>query len=379
MLKNWTEESKQKDIDKLLELAKGEKNPIKRAYIMQVIDKTRRNFESEKMGDFVLKKTYNQLLIDLLEEFIGQQRYYALLYKFSELFEEYEMVIQTNVETLNSIDTNSYEKNLSDSEAFTLVHDFFMDTDDTFSKLFSKYINDKYTTIKFSKDEPLLNEYNCDGLDFFIDILHKNYILVRDKDGYYKSSILAHEIGHALSFLYEPKSHYTYQNTFLNELPSLFFELAFNNDVVGKLCSMSSAEHALSSLENRIGDTEYILLHELIIDEWKANEYKANNDFYRNIKYGHGLGKSAVLKAIHTSIIDDGEYIFSYMLALHLLNIYRQDKKEALKMLRCILKSYNEDSLITINTVLPNMNGIRSEIDLINTNFEKEVVKLLTK
>lgn len=379
MLVNWAQDSKEKDIKKLFELVKKEKDYKRKAYIMQVLDKTRRVFESENKSDFEHKKTKNQLIFELSDEYIGLQRYYLLLFKIDEMFENYEMVIQTNLETLDLIDMEKYCRVLSDEETFTLVHDFFMNTDEVFSGLFSKYINDKYCTIKFSKDEPLLNTYECDGLTYFVDILMKNYILIRDKEGFDKASILAHEVGHALSFLLEPKSHYTFQDKFLSELPSLFFQLAFNYEVVEKLSGIESAEHALRVLEQQISDSEYILLHNLIIEEWKNNNMKVNPDFYKKIRYNQGLSKSMVDTAIRFSITEEGEYIFSYFVSLFLLNIYRQDKKEALKILREILSMYQEDSLITINTFINNFSGVKSEIELINTNFSNEAEKILKK
>lgn len=379
MLVNWAQESKEKDIEALFKLVKQEKDFKRKAYIMQVLDKTRRNFENENISDYVRKRTKNQILLELLEEYVGLQRYYSVLFTINKIFEEFEMLTQTNLETLSNIDMKKYSRLLSNEEAFTLVHDFFMNTDDVFAGLFSKYINDKYCTIKFSKDEPLLDTYECDGLNYFVDILNKNYILIRDKEGYYKADILAHEVGHALSYLLEPKSLYTFQDKFLTELPSLFFELAFNYEIVSKLSGIESAEHALSVLENRIVDTEYILIHEFILDEWKKNNMKVNPEFYRNMKNNQGLCKDAVDTAIYYSITEEGEYIFSYIVSLYLLNIYKQDKKEALKILRNILSMYQEDSLIVINTFIPNYKGVKSEIELININFEKELEKILKK
>lgn len=379
MLVNWAQESKEKDILKLLELVKQEKDFKRKAYIMQVLDKTRRNLENENISDFEHKINRNQRLSEVLDEYTGLQRYYLLLFTINDIFEEFEMFTQTNLETLSNIDIKKYYRFLSNEETFTLVHDFFMNTDEVFSKLFSRYINEEYCTIKFSKDEPLLNTYECDGLNFFVDILKKNYILIRDNEGYYKAIILAHEVGHALSFLLEPKSLYTFQDKFLSELPSLFFQLAFNYEIVEKLSGIESAAHALGVLENQIGDTEYILIHNLILEEWKKNNMKVNPDFYRNIKHSQGLCKDAVDTSIYTSITEEGEYIFSYFVSLFLLNIYRQDKKEALRILREILSMYKEDSLLTINTFMTDCKGVKSEIELINTNFSNEEEKILRK
>ncbi len=374
---NWAEDSKRKDIADLIQLANKEKNPLRRAYILQVIDKTKRDLEAENMCDFVSTVSSNNKFLSLLEENISLGRYYSLLAAFSSIYEDYEMVTQLNIETINTFDLTEFDKKISDEEAFTLVHDFYLGTDDKFRKLFSKYINEKYTTIKFSKDERLLDEYDCDGLNFFIDILMKNYILVRDKGGYAKSILLAHEIGHALAFLFHPKSLYTFQDTFLNELPSLFFELAFTDEVIRKKSGIIGAEHLISVLENMTTDIDYMLLHDTILEEWKLNNYKVNNDLYRNIKAKNGLCKNVVLESIRTSITDEGGYVFSYIIALYLLKIYRQDKKEALKLLRIVLKMHQEDSLLVFNSVLPDLNEVRTELQYINDTATLEVQKVL--
>lgn len=374
---NWAEESKRKDIDKLLQIAHNETDPVKKAYILQVIDKTRRNLEAENISDIVTPRTTNSIFLDLLDENLNYQRYYGMISAFLTIFDDYEMPTQTNLDTISKIDLKKYERRLSDEEAFTLVHDFYLNTDEIFRTLFSKYINKKYTTIKFSKDEPLLENFDCDGLNFCVDILMKNYILIRDIDGYRKANLLSHEFGHALSFLYEPKALYTYQDTFLNEAASLFFEFAFNYEVIMKQSGIIGAEYSISTLENITADAELLLLHDPLLDIWKNNGNKANNEFYRKIKEEMGLTRRIVNGSIHTSINEEGVYVFSYILSIYLLKIYKQDKKEAFRLLREMLDNYKEDSFIVLNSIMPNIIEIKSEIEDINYTVAKEAQKIL--
>lgn len=93
---------------------------------------------------------------------------------------------------------------------------------------------------------------------------------------------------------------------------------------------------ALSSLGKFSGINIYskkLLQHKLIIECWQNNDYEVDKNFYGDLR-NNKINRNQFKESINTDIEDEGAYVVSYMVALELFSIYKQDKKSALQILK---------------------------------------------
>lgn len=377
MLKNWMNDDIRKDIDILRKMAEGEDDYFKKNYILQVLNKTEYMLKVEELNQYAPDKSKSQMMYDLNLDYTSYQRYYDLIKVFYNLSKTPELALEVIKESAQSLDLYSTEQSLSDEEAITLVHDFFMNTDKTFSKLFSDFFNDSYSGIKFAKDNSTLEIFDCDGMCTFIDILKRNYIVVKDTNNLYKSVVLSHECGHAVANLFAPETEYNRKDTFLSEVASIFFEVIFNYEIASKVNSFSSALYSAEKFDYMTEVTYSLIFHKKILEEWIKNGYKVDKRYYEILQKNYSCNRLELRDLLNYSIDDEGAYVIGYMIALELLNIYKQDKNEAFRILRLILKKYDKDSLITINSIFKGFYHVKEELEHINNNMNIEIEKVL--
>ena len=75
----------------------------------------------------------------------------------------------------------------------------------------------------------------------------------------------------------------------------------------------------------------------VVVNLWKDNNYAYNRELLKTLKEKTGLTQNVVKNILNTSITDNGTYIFSYAIAVKLFRIYKQDKKEAIRLLKKII------------------------------------------
>lgn len=374
---NWTLLDREKELDKLVSIANAESDPMKRSYYFQIIDSTRYIIENDK-ALLHNRRVYNlDTMHGVLENFYNYKRYFELIYIFSTISKKHEEDISLIAKTLDDLCIDSSGMYLSDEDAVSLVHDFYINTDSVFSKLFMKLYKDRYTSIKFEKKSEILNSQGISGVCYFTGIVNKNHIIVEDENGLNKLIDLAHECGHAVSNLYNPDVVYNSSDYFLTEVSSIFFELAFHYEIASKLNSFESAQILIEQLDSFINISYLLSLHEKIINVFKDNNYKLDKNFYGNLKRMYKLSKNMVLSSINTDIVNDGTYTIDYMVALSLFNIYKQDKKSAFELLRKIIDQSYNDSYQVLSALNINYNCVPGEINNIINNMNNEIKKVL--
>ena len=104
----------------------------------------------------------------------------------------------------------------------------------------------------------------------------------------------------------------------------------------------------------------------LILQFWKSNGYKADKKFFDEIKEFCGLNHKEIRELLEISLVNDGKYILSTIAALEFLHIYREDKKEALKLFKYFLKKgANKDRLAFLSKNIEFNENASIEADIV--------------
>jgi hydrogenase maturation factor len=113
------------------------------------------------------------------------------------------------------------------------------------------------------------------------------------------------------------------------------------------------------------------------MQEIKNNKIEITNEFYKKLKTKYKLTKNQANYYINQQISDFGQYVIGHMVALELYKIYKQDKKEALKILDKIIKNNTKDTLVNLseyfNIKESLNNNLTEEYKKINNQFVKKI------
>ena len=363
---NWTEQDIEKDLKKIKSKL-DKKNPREKNYYLKVINYVNCALKTKRLPSLNITLTRQEKVNKIAEEFYIYERLYPLIETLSRMQEKYDSIMESIIAEIDIEKSFTY---INHEEALTIIHDFFKGTDDEIFKYFLKIYKNRYKLIKFV-DEELLEECRG-GSCIFVDIVKKNYITVADKKGISKTSILAHEIGHAIASLYKSRYMYNTKDHFLDELESLFFELAFLELEAPKIDEFDSAKENFFSLYRFSDDAKNIARHKQIITSLENYEYKLEKNSFEELRKKN-IKKQDIITSLDTSIEDCGTYITSYIVALELLEIYKQDKISALQILKKMISMRNKDSLEVIETFFKEFNNIESGIITINNNMQKQL------
>lgn len=370
---NWSYDDIENELAKLTILSQKETDLVKRSYYLRIIDQVRCLLVNNK--DIMI--TNNQKMNDIINSFNYYKRYYALIDWYNLILDGYAKKTEQIVKCYDAIEEPEqfdYEY-ISHDEALTMNYDFFHNIDEEFSKYFNILYRDRYKSIKFSKGDTILQRDQSDGDCIFIDIVNKNFINVNDTIGLSKVVNLAHECGHGVANLFM-QNIYDIHDDFLTELASQFFELAFQVDIGENIEPFENTLLQFEKMNYYNYTSDNLLLHRELIESWQNNGYNVSPLFYRYLKSKYQLTRENVKESMNTSIESDGPYIISYMVALELLHIYKDNKKEAINILKSILfKSKTCDSLDIISQFIPNFTYFNVEIEQLHDKITKEFVK----
>ena len=363
---NWTEQDIEEDLKKIKSKLNG-KNPREKNYYLKVINYVNCALKAKQLPSSNIALTKQEKVNKIAEEFYINERLYPLIEMFRKKQEKYDLIMES---IISEIDTEKSLKYINHEEALTIVHDFFKETDAEIFKYFLKIYKSRYEQIKFVEEESLIDCMG--GCCLFIDIVKKNYIMIGDYKGISKTSIIAHEIGHAIASLYKSRHMYNTKDHFLDELESFFFELAFLELAAPKIDKYGAARESFLTLYRQSDDAKNLVLHRQIITTLEDYEYKLNKDSFHELRRKN-LEKQDIIDSLDTNIEDYGIYVISYIVALELLQIYKQDKVSALQILKKMISMRNKDSLEVIETFFKEFNNIESGIITINNNMQKQL------
>ena len=379
MVYGWSDDDIKKDRDELYRIAKRESNIVKRSEIIKVIDATNEILLDDKLNEMKIKTLRSILMFEIARDINSSNRYYELTNFFYQKTLKYldKRNILNNI-IYNYPDNRDYSY-ISNDDVIGVLHDSYKSLDDELFNLFKLIYDRKHTLIKFDHEDDLINGNLVDGNCTYIGILNKNYIKVLDELGISKLINTAHEVGHAINNLYCSNNIYNCADEYLAEVASIFFEMIINYDVAYKIFPFDSSLKSMETFDNYFEYSSLLYNHKDLVNVWLNNNGKTNKDFYYDLRSLCGLSKNKTIESMNVSIDSEGQYVISYMVALELFNIYKQDKKNAIKLLKNIMRDCYKDSFTVITTYFKDLSLFSDEIGIIEENMSNEINKKLIK
>ena len=322
---NWTVDNLKERYYKLLQMRETENNPKK----IELLDLSIDGLYDAIMDIEDPEKDDTQKLLENYK-FTKEQ-----INKYKYIFEdikEFHNLVGTPITPTPPLKTIS----LSKKDILDLTHDFYKEAlDKYFFHNFLKHFRKRYTNIKFERDTD--NSQNM-GETINILSLEEAFITVLRNNDIEDVLTTIHEYEHATSLSINPKHVVTPNYTFC-ELDTLFMEM-IASDYLEKIfkngeASLSKASrHEIHCCTADLLTTKYDLV--------KAEEY-----FYRGGYTSNKMLKESAKKYCKLSseevddIIQEGslsyDYSISYIFAVELYKMYKEDKEKALNYLRKLI------------------------------------------
>jgi len=374
----WGKKAFLEEIKKIKDMIEKETNPEKLAFLRSSLNSTR-NLYFQTFEDISAPKNklYNSLY-DAAMTYSTYPEYYSLVSKFSDSLLDYQDKF-SSIETLLDLRTNgngdfnkigdcfiSKERNVS------LVKLFYENLDDELNSYFQEIYKDRYSSIRFlsSNYEGKILDSNDYGIDYYINATKKNFIAVRNTQNIGANVCLTHECGHAIHNLMNPEKNYWDTDYLLWELPSIFMELLNLEENVGNFDEKIINVYKYSTLCRYYDFADVFSEQVNFIKYWKKFKYKYDKDTISKINEFYP--KEIIDDLFQSGFSDSITYPVSYILALELLHIYKQDKKEALKILKKLMTMPDMfDSYTYANSILEFNNNAKTECeDILNKTEE---------
>lgn len=373
----WKDKDIIRDIRKLEGLSSIETDIRKKCYYDKVIDFLNATLDEGLLSNIPIRSNKNQMMCNIQENVKFYKRYYDLIEIFYTTCSEKADIISDLY--YNSCEMDYKPKYIKHEDTLSMVHDFYKNFDKDLFDCFTKIYNNRYKLIRFSNNDIYLNGIYTSGSCVSVGGLDKCYITISNDRGVLKPINLSHECGHGILNIYNPNLLYNQKDDFASEIGSIFFELAFNYDIGRSIDSFDSALNNIQELSDRFNIANLLLIHKVLVKVWEKNNYKVNNNFYKIAKCDYNLTRDRVDESLNTSLTNEGIYALDFMIALYLLNIYKQDKKSSIELLKDITNYNNYDSYEMINVLMPNVNSFSNEIDDINNTYDSELKKINKK
>ena len=231
----------------------------------------------------------------------------------------------------NYLDIPTPKRNsLSKKDILELTHDFYKQLDKTIYGYFMK--NWRKNHINFER-------YNKDflGETVFIKSLCESFIRV---DRVFTSEDLltsVHEYGHAISFQINPNNIIKNKDLF-TEIESLFFELVasdFFTKSIGPEYTYSKAHYFNTCIKMASQIETYL---KLIQEEKKLGRSFISNKELKNIGKIYNISPEEIECYLRKPLSYSHYYLTSYLFAVELYNLYKEDKEKALTLLQKIIR-----------------------------------------
>ena len=367
----WNEKNLKEDYKILINKIKNEKDFVKKAKLRLYADELKKIIELGEVEAVYPGKRH--CMGTTLENIYSNSRYIEIIKKYNNILERQFQKHETSIDEMGSeliMVTELHKlKNYSLDECLEIAKEFFGNLDNTFYRNFLKIYNNRYKLIKESKEA----NYEHDGVCTFVGGLNKPYIWIDNVDGLQKVATLIHELGHATMLLNYPDRLVNARDSFGTEIESILFEIIYASEFLDK----DNFEKAILNYEyiENYESAKYILIQEKITKNFKGTTIDLNKEFYRKLKEKYKITHKEIDYSLYIDAIEYGQYIISYMIALEIYNIFKQDKKEALKILRRFAKEHKNDTYQTINKYIPDLPNSKKELE----NKFKETQKIIRK
>ncbi len=252
---------------------------------------------------------------------------------FLQDYQEYIPYIRTFADFSDPIDYEDPTKGKIDTHAIGMINEiksFYSSVGGIYESSFSELIKGGRLRIKFVDGQE-----RATGATF--PILNTNiiYMVVGRVQGFQDYLTTTHECAHGISFLMNPDAKCSYDRFLFQELMPILFETLICDD---KADSLNSLEEAKAIKINHFNDYLYsakmvcskIDMLESLNSKHLRNE-KAMREFL--INYHHLTNKDIDI-LLSEGIPNISVYVVSYLTAVELYLLYKEDKESALNILK---------------------------------------------
>lgn len=345
----WDNRDLRKDVKALEKMYKEEQNPALREQIAYYIMEAKACIFEEE-NEVEQEESENGL--DVLTRMVPIFRvYYPHINDFRKKLTRFIK----KQETLPLINSQNEGLELRKEDIMDLVNELYKSIGGDIYEHFCKVYNNRHKWIRYIADE--IDYANM----IFIPGVNKPYMTLgaTGKDRYRNDLIdAAHEMGHGLVSLMSPERYYG-DDYFFNEIETTFFELIAQDFFAKELGDTGFYDDEEARLETYYCTAEDILANQRLVDKRYSLGNPTKEELFNAIANKQLQGM--LLASDEADIQKDIKYLFSYIVAIELYEIYKQDPKTALEMLKAILVKKEKESEYTNITriVTPNKSLIK--------------------
>lgn len=382
---NWGIKDLKEAKEKLKIILKKEKNKNTKNYIKSLI---------KRLNDYIAEEELSlhpsQEKISVPEEVAYDQTLANIEYDLSSCHEYYSLVsffahttdaMQDKIEEIESIlsqrltPDDGYSKitgaTITNEKALSLTSQFYNGFSPELSLVFQNAFAQRNSSIRFVDNV----EEDCVANSTYIDIVKRYFISITKTDDLSKLYTFIHEYGHVISYILNPKSMYFSSEFAFDEVASLFPELVAQYENIGNYDKAQVAFESYVTFILYRNKAINLDAHRYFIKLWNDNNRNTDDTYMEKIKELE-FDEETFTDAIETVIDDEGTYIISYMVALELLHIYKQDKQRALEIFERFLKTPYTESLRTyLESEFTIGSHLQEETEYLIDNFKKELKK----
>ena len=288
------------------------------------------NFYLYQLDSFLAKKDKNSKGFTSIEERLNylKDTYESNKDLYQVLIDFNNKLINENIE-LSYIDDNLFKlyesfpkTKFSKKDVINYTRDFYRKLNPDFLRIYDKILQDKTVHLSSKKDK------GFQACTIFVGGVNKAFIEIKREKNLTDFFSLVHETGHAINCMYCPKSYYI--DNYFNEVASIFLELVSIYESNNILSRNAIVWENISNLLVYRKYAKNLSLHKDIVNEMNTNvPIELNKEFLNNIQQQY---PNITKKVINTDLYNDGNYALSYIMALELLYLYKQDKKQTMDL-----------------------------------------------
>ena len=269
---------------------------------------------------------------------------------FITMYSDYTPVIDKIIEKLEGtsierVQTGAYvstnPKSILDN-----TRAFYSSLPGDYSRLFQQYYNDHANSIRFSK----IKKGNLpEGETTPIYGTKNSHIEVEYSNCFEDYTTAIHEYSHGISSMLNPNQLFDIEKYCISEIDSLFFEM-IGSDFTSKRLNLK--KHAINSSLDMMDDylSDATILYSKLYMYMKTS-FKWTKTNIENYFINAGYNDNEINDCMNKYFKDCFHYLYSYLCAIELYLIYKQDKKEALDRVLRIVKASDMNNKEYLNYV----------------------------
>ncbi len=320
---NWTEDDLRNCLNKLHRLLKKEKDPDRIELINVDI-----NSLNSLLSDEMNKKDNTPKLLELYRW--AKEDYHEFEFLKPAFVEFYDVVSKNN-----GYDEVNFKKiSLSKKDILSITHDFYKSLGHYF---FSNFMRVFYRRKDHTRFNNSLEDYDYRGATFYVLSLKESFIEINRDFSALDILTSIHEYMHATSAVINP-GHMSDEKNIYSEIDPLFIELIaydyledlFNDGTATKLRYLTHLDRVEESYDLQS------LFKVMDYEKGLKKEFTTNKEL-KDAGMECNILDVELENILYYPNVDSEKYVTSYMFAVELYSLYKEDKEKALNYLKQIL------------------------------------------